>query len=141
MNLLFLFHFVFRQAAFGLVIGSPNLPVLDDGDVSGIVGKTYLRQVTLIFKLQPLEIFNTFQVWKAIIKFFHDNEHALMQTEHHKGEENREVGYGLWEFSVIFHGVLITQFRNQSIAIDASLLDIQRKLNNLDLLITLVSGK
>ena len=47
MNLLFLFHFVFRQAAFGLVIGSPNLPVLDDGDVSGIVGKTYLRQVTL----------------------------------------------------------------------------------------------
>ena len=36
---------------------------------------------------------------------------------------------------------LTTQFRTQSIAIDASILDIQRKLNNLDLLITLVSGK
>ena len=35
MNLLFLFNFVLRQAAFGLVIGSPNLPVLDNGDVSG----------------------------------------------------------------------------------------------------------
>ena len=33
MNLLFLFNFVLRQAAFGLVIGSPNLPVLDNGDV------------------------------------------------------------------------------------------------------------
>lgn len=35
MNLLCLFNFVLRQAAFGLVIGSPNLPVLDNGDVSG----------------------------------------------------------------------------------------------------------
>ena len=35
MNLLFLFNFVLRQTAFGLVIGSPNLPVLDNGDVSG----------------------------------------------------------------------------------------------------------
>ena len=36
MNLIFLIHFVLQRVAFGLVIGSPNLPVLDDGDVSGI---------------------------------------------------------------------------------------------------------
>ena len=41
MNLLFLFHFVLRQAAFGLVIGSPNLPVLDNGDVSGKLETTH----------------------------------------------------------------------------------------------------
>ena len=40
MNLLFLFHFVFYQTAFGLVIGSPNLPVLGDGDVSGLFETT-----------------------------------------------------------------------------------------------------
>ena len=55
MNLLFLFHFVFYQTAFGLVIGSPNLPVLGDGDVSGIFETNNL----------VLQIICNLQVWES----------------------------------------------------------------------------
>lgn len=59
-----------------------------------VMCQDYLKRLIFVV-LNYTEIFNYFQVLKAIIKFFHDNEHALMQTEHHEGKENRETGYGL----------------------------------------------
>ena len=36
MNLFLLLNFVFRQVVLGQIIGSPTLPILDNGDVSGM---------------------------------------------------------------------------------------------------------
>ena len=83
MNLLFLFNFVLRQAAFGLVIGSPNLPVLDNGDVSG---KFETINLSLTINLQR------FSSTISNYKIFSFNEHAIMQTTHHEGEMDREAG-------------------------------------------------
>ena len=80
-----------------------------------VMYQEYLEWLSLFVKSPVFEILNTFQVWKAIINFFHDNEHAIMQTAHQKGDENREV--------------------------DSSTIDIERELQNLDLLMTLLSGK
>ena len=70
---------------------------------------------TDLVKSRVSQILNIFQAWKAIINFFHDNEHAIMQTAHQKGDENHEV--------------------------DSSTIDIERELQNLDLLMTLLGGK
>ena len=135
MNLLFLFNFVLRQAAFGLVIGSPNLPVLDNGDVSG-----KLETINLCFSIYRLERFSsTISNYKIFSWQWTCNNADY--TSWRRRESWSWVGNRGLFWIVDDPSRLTTQFRTQSIAIDASILDIQRKLNNLDLLITLVSGK
>ena len=51
MNLIVLINFVLRNMAFGLVIGSPNLPVLDDGDVSGSLKQSCLESKRIFFQI------------------------------------------------------------------------------------------
>lgn len=132
MNLLFLFNFVLRQAAFGLVIGSPNLPVLGNGDVSG-----KFETINLCFSIYRLERFSStisnYKIFSWQWTCNNADYTSWRRSESWSWVRNRCF------FIIVLD--LTTQFRTQSIAIDASILDIQRKLNNLDLLITLVSGK
>ena len=135
MNLLCLFNFVLRQAAFGLVIGSPNLPVLDNGDVSG-----KFETMNLCSSTYRLERFSSTISNYKIFSWQWTCNNADYTSWRRRESWSRVENRGLF---LIVHDPsrLITKFRTQSIAIDASILDIQRKLNNLDLLITLVSGK